>query len=345
MEPHPPASAFPYRHRCRLQPERTVRRDVDRKPRRRDSQDPRLGIARRSCGHAAVACRCFRLGTSEVLGPGYFAVVGRRRALASMEPGNTGIFPARSGRPDSTPLLSARDRRRRVSPAGRRGTPRALGAPLERSLRLVQRVGPVGLPAHLWACSRPGGCSFCPRTMNPSAFKFLISLLAILVPGSSAFADAFMIRDGERVVFLGDSITEQRLYTTYVEAYALTRHPQWKLSFRNVGWGGDTAWLRQRSHPDEKQLFGADESAQQAMVEDAVGKGLARDVLPLKPTLVTVKFGMNDHSYQAFREDIFRAYVRSQTQIAKVLKEHGARVAFLTPQPIEDKRADPDKDV
>ena len=26
---------------------------------------------------------------------------------------------------------------------------------------------------------------------------------------------------------------------------------------------------------------------------------------------------MNDHSYQPFREDIFRAYVRSQTEIAK----------------------------
>src|SRR6185295_18344868 len=83
----------------------------------------------------------------------------------------------------------------------------------------------------------------------------------------------------------------------------------------------------------------------QTMVDDSVGQGLSRDVLPLKPTLVTVKFGMNDHSYQPFREDIFRAYVRSQGQIAKVLGENGARVAFLTPQPIEEKRADPDKDV
>jgi hypothetical protein len=37
--------------------------------------------------------------------------------------------------------------------------------------------------------------------------------------------------------------------------------------------------------------------------------------------------------------------VRSQDEIAKELKAHGARVAFLTPQPIEDKRPDPDKDV
>lgn len=158
-------------------------------------------------------------------------------------------------------------------------------------------------------------------------------------------AAGFLIRDGDRVVFLGDSITEQRLYTTYIEAYALTRHPTWKLTFRNVGWGGDTSWLRQRSHPDEKQLFAADEASQQKMVEDSVGRGLGRDVLPLKPTFVTIKFGMNDHSYQPFREDIFRAYVRSQTEIAKVLGTNGARVAFLTPQPIEDKRPDPDKDV
>ncbi len=180
------------------------------------------------------------------------------------------------------------------------------------------------------------------RMLHP---KVLASVFAVAVLGPSAFADDFLIRDGDRVVFLGDSITEQRLYTTYVEAYALTRHPNWKLTFRNVGWGGDTSWLRQRSHPDEKKLFAADETSQQVMVNSAVGDGLARDVLPLKPTVVTVKFGMNDHSYQPFREDIFRAYVRSQTQIAKVLKEHGARVAFLTPQPIEEKRPDPDKDV
>src|SRR6185503_8184562 len=163
--------------------------------------------------------------------------------------------------------------------------------------------------------------------MKPASNKLTHILFFILAQGISAFAGEYQIRDGDRVVFLGDSITEQRLYTTYIEAYALTRHPTWKLSFRNVGWGGDTSWLRQRAHPDEKQLFAADEATQQKMVEDSVGKGLGRDVLPLKPTLVTVKFGMNDHSYQPFREDIFRAYVRSQTQIAKVLTEHGARVA------------------
>jgi lysophospholipase L1-like esterase len=181
--------------------------------------------------------------------------------------------------------------------------------------------------------------------MKPCKSRILFTLFVLAVQVASVSATDFLIRDGDRVVFLGDSITEQRLYTTYIEAYALTRYPNWKLSFRNVGWGGDTSWLRQRAHPDEQKLFAADETTQQSMVEQSVGQGLDRDVLPLKPTFVTVKFGMNDHSYQAFREDIFRAYVRSQTQIAKVLMAHGARVAFLTPQPIEDKRPDPEADV
>ena len=154
----------------------------------------------------------------------------------------------------------------------------------------------------------------------------------------------FQIRNNDRVVFLGDSITEQRLYTTYVEAYAITRHPGWRLRFRNVGWGGDTSWLRQRAHPDEGQLFRAEGEDLANRVKDSVAKGLGRDVLPLKPTFVTVKFGMNDHSYQKFRPDIFRAYTNSQAEIASVLGKNGARVAFLTPQPIEERRPDPDRD-
>ena len=181
------------------------------------------------------------------------------------------------------------------------------------------------------------------RSRKLTALRPVIWAMA-LVAAVRTFAADFAIHDGDRVVFLGDSITEQRLYTTYIEAYTLTRQPAWQLSFRNVGWGGDTAWLRQRAHPDEARLFAADGTALDDMVVKSVGNGLERDVLPLKPTFVTIKFGMNDHSYQAFRPDIFRAYSRSQTELAKVLGGAGARIAFLTPQPIEDRRPDPDQD-
>jgi lysophospholipase L1-like esterase len=170
-------------------------------------------------------------------------------------------------------------------------------------------------------------------------------MAAIIAISSPAVAGDFFIHDGDRVVFLGDSITQQMFYTNYIEAYALTRHPFWKLTFRNVGWGGDTSWLRQRRHTDEVQLFAADDEAQAKMVGSAVQFGLARDVLPLKPTVVTVDFGMNDFGYQAFRPDILRAYIRSETEISRVLVGNGVKPVFLTTQPIEDKRPDPDEDV
>lgn len=172
------------------------------------------------------------------------------------------------------------------------------------------------------------------------------STLACAVLASSALTaePEFALRDGDRVVLLGDSITEQKLYTTYIEAYTATRFPKQKIDFFGRGWGGDTAWLRMRSFPDEKALFAAEGDQQQKIIEDSVDGPLKRDVVALKPTVVFINFGMNDHCYQPFREDIFNAYVRSQTHLAKTLAKSGARVALLTPQPLENRSGDPSAD-
>ena len=154
------------------------------------------------------------------------------------------------------------------------------------------------------------------KTMKTTLALLAVALTAFTRPTAAA---EFPIHDGERVVLLGDSITEQRLYTTVIEAYTLARFPQWKLTFRNIGWGGDTA-------------------------QGGLGRA-PRDLLPLKPTFVTIDFGMNDHGYRAYDEGIFKNYIDKQTQLVALLKANGARVALVTPQPIEEKRPDPDKDV
>src|SRR5262245_26457594 len=51
----------------------------------------------------------------------------------------------------------------------------------------------------------------------------------------------FALRDGDTVVFLGDSITAARTYGKIVERYTLLRYPDRKVHFINAGWGGDTA--------------------------------------------------------------------------------------------------------
>ena len=167
---------------------------------------------------------------------------------------------------------------------------------------------------------------------------------AVLASGGRAAEPEFAVRDGDRVVLLGDSITEQKLYSSYLEAYTLTRFPKQKFSFFGRGWGGDTAWLRMRSFPDEKALHAATGDAQQKLIEASVDDPLKRDVMAVKPTLVMINFGMNDHNYEPFREDIFKTYVRSQSHLTKSLIKNGARVVLLTPQPIENRSGNPSAD-
>src|SRR5580698_4650930 len=50
------------------------------------------------------------------------------------------------------------------------------------------------------------------------------------------------LHDGDRVVFYGDSITAQRLYTRFFEDFMLTRYPQTHVSFWNAGVPGDTVY-------------------------------------------------------------------------------------------------------
>ena len=125
-----------------------------------------------------------------------------------------------------------------------------------------------------------------------------------------AAAADFFFKDGDRVVMIGDSITEQHLYSNYVEMWTVTRFPAWKLTFRNVGIGGD------RSVGGNARF--------------------ARDVVSYEPTAMTVDFGMNDGSYRAFGEDTFKPYMDGLQGMATQAAAAKIRVAWVTPQPLDD---------
>ena len=126
----------------------------------------------------------------------------------------------------------------------------------------------------------------------------------------------FALRDGDRVLFYGDSITEQRLYTTYVEHYVLTHYSDRSITFINTGWGGDQV-TRNECEPCH-----------------GVG-GLARikrDLVDHKPTVVTLLFGMNDGRYYDFDEPTMKVYVDGLTAIIREIKTRThARVYVMTP--------------
>lgn len=130
--------------------------------------------------------------------------------------------------------------------------------------------------------------------------------------GATARDAGFFFRDGDRVVMIGDSITEQHLHSNYVEIYVRSRFPHWKLAFRNVGIGGDTS-------------AGGNRRA-------------ARDILTFEPSAVTITFGMNDAGYRRPEDPVRReAYVRGLQGMADQLKPRGVRVAVLSSSPVEEK--------
>src|SRR5262249_12532415 len=66
-----------------------------------------------------------------------------------------------------------------------------------------------------------------------------VSLAAVLICVPVVRAE-FALRDGDTVVFLGDSITAARAYGKIIENYTLLRYPDRKIRFYNAGQGGDT---------------------------------------------------------------------------------------------------------
>src|SRR3954470_1818324 len=120
------------------------------------------------------------------------------------------------------------------------------------------------------------GANTMHRSVRPLAW---LGLLLFLAPAHAADA-TFFFKDGDRVIMIGDSITEQYLYSSYVEMWTSTRFPSWDITFRNVGIGGD------RSVGGNSRF--------------------KRDVLANKPTAMTVDFGMNDGGYKPFDEPGFK---------------------------------------
>ena len=139
--------------------------------------------------------------------------------------------------------------------------------------------------------------------------RWCAAVLLVVFGAASVPAAEFFFKDGDVVVMIGDSITEQHLYSNYVEMWTVTRYPNWKLTFRNVGIGGD------RSVGGNARY--------------------ARDVLLHKPTAMTVDFGMNDGGYGAFSDNVFKPYMDGLQGMANQAKLDLIRVAWVTPQPLD----------
>lgn len=129
-------------------------------------------------------------------------------------------------------------------------------------------------------------------------WRWLLTAGVALAAGGLARAGAPVLKPGARLAFVGDSITAQKLYTTYIEAYLLACRPELKVSVMQLGWGGEVA------------------PGFLARMDD--------DLLPWRPDAVTVCYGMNDGRYRRYSEETGATYRQAMEGIVSGIKAAGA---------------------
>jgi lysophospholipase L1-like esterase len=154
------------------------------------------------------------------------------------------------------------------------------------------------------------------RKSHTVLFTLLGVILGLLfcarIQAQQSASQVFALKAGDRVVFYGDSITAQHQYTRLVEDFVVTRYPQMRVDFYNAGVSGDAVT---GGHSGDMQTR------------------LKRDVLPLRPTMVTIMLGMNDGRYTTAFENNFQAYKTGYRTLVDDLKTDlpGVRLTLIRP--------------
>jgi len=139
------------------------------------------------------------------------------------------------------------------------------------------------------------------------------------------------LRDGDRVVFLGDTFFEREGQRGFIESALAAAHPAAAIRFRNLGWSGDTVWA------DSRGVF------------DPPSKGYDRMLAlvgEIAPTVVFVAYGRNesergDAGLEKFRGQLSKLCddVRKAAAGADRPPE-SVRLMLVTPSPCETIDAD-----
>ncbi len=128
-------------------------------------------------------------------------------------------------------------------------------------------------------------------------------LLFVLCSGQISLSASDDLRPDDVVAICGDSITEQSLYSTFIEAYLLACQPVSGVRAHQFGLSGETSW----------EFLNRIES----------------DVLSFRPTVATTCYGMNDGGYGPVDPQRQAAYRRATTEIVQRLKRSGVRLIVV----------------
>jgi len=137
--------------------------------------------------------------------------------------------------------------------------------------------------------------------------KHLFVALSLMTLASLQAAP--VLKTADRVAVIGDSITEQKLYSKFIELYLTVCVPQLDIRCFQFGWGGESAsgFLRRMDN----------------------------DLAVFKPTVATTCYGMNDGGYRRYEESIGKNYENNMAAILAKLKTQGVTVIVGGPGAVD----------
>jgi lysophospholipase L1-like esterase len=126
------------------------------------------------------------------------------------------------------------------------------------------------------------------------------TVLSGYVPAKAPQPSHLVLKTGDRLAICGDSITEQKMYSRIMEDYLTMCVPELKVTVRQYGWSG--------------------ERAPGFLVR------MTNDCLRFKPTVATTCYGMNDHEYRRYTDQIGETYRTNSDGIIQAFKAQKVRV-------------------
>ncbi len=133
---------------------------------------------------------------------------------------------------------------------------------------------------------------------------------------SKSSAEPFTLKDGDRVVFLGNSLMENDLTHGYLELVLTTRWPGRNVTFRNLGWSGDNVFGDARSYftnpPTPYEL-------------------LMKQLTDAQPTVVFVAYGGVEAQEG---EAGLPRFTEGLNKLLDKIGELGAKAVLLSPIPV-----------
>jgi len=114
-----------------------------------------------------------------------------------------------------------------------------------------------------------------------------------------------VLKKGGRLAIAGDSITQQKLYSNYLETYFLVCAPELDIKVIQLGCGGERA--------------------------PGFANRMKGDLMPWNPTVVTTCYGMNDGGYTKYSEQIGQSYEKAMRMIITNVLNSGAAMIIGSP--------------